>query len=855
MILAHPDSTQTANGLSAEVAVERLRSEGPNDFASVKPSSLPRLILHVITEPMLLLLLAGGGIYIFLGDLREALTLLSFVFVVIAITLYQDRKTERALAALRELSSPRALVIRDGKQQRISGREVVREDLMVITEGDRVAADGILIAASNLQIDESLLTGESLPVSKVARTPADSEVPRPGGDGQPFVWAGSLVVRGHGICEVKATGRHAEFGRIGASLAEVTTERTPLEREIAGVVRTLAMIGFVLCLLLMCVYGLRNGDWLRGLLVALALAMAILPEELPVILNVFFALGAWRLSRHRVLTRRPPAIAALGAATVLCTDKTGTLTENRMRIARLWTDEAECVVGQGQESLPESVHELVEFGILASQLDPFDPMDRAFRALGDATLSGTEHLHTRWQLLREYPLSPELLSVSQVWRAATLPRLVIAAKGSPESIVDLCHLQNERATVIQKAAERLARDGLRVLGVARASLLGDALPTIQHDFEFEFLGLVGLADPLRTSVPAAIAECRTAGVRVILITGDRPDTAQAIARQAGLADQNALLTGPELDQLDDEALRERLRRTSIVARAVPSHKLRIVKALIKDGEIVAMTGDGVNDAPALKAAHIGVAMGGRGTDVAREAAGLVITDDDFASIVQGVRLGRRIFSNMQQAVAYVLAVHVPIIGAALLPVLLGWPVLLYPTEIVVLELLIDPACSMAFEAEPEEPGIMQHPPRKSQKGLLDAKTVFFGVLQGIGVLIFTLISYRYAARAGLSEGAARAISFAALLGGNVALIHTNRSWQSTVWSALKRRNIAAWMVTAGACAAFAISFGVPFLRRVFHFDFVEARWLICAAAGGLLSLVWFEVLKWLRPRILSSGPR
>jgi Ca2+-transporting ATPase len=837
--------TSFLQGLSSAVAAERLRQEGGNEFRSDKRPGFFRFLFGILREPMLLLLIGGGVVYLLLGDVREALTLLSFVFVVIAITVYQDRKTENAIRALRDLSSPRALVIRDGQGLRVSGREVVRGDLLCLAEGDRVPADGVLSEATNLSIDESLLTGESLPVQKL---PAEAQQgDKAESEDAARVFAGTLVVRGRGMATVTATGARSALGRIGASLGAVESEPTPLQREVARIVRTLALCGIGLCVVLMVVYGITRGDFLRGLLSAIALAMAVLPEELPVVLNVFFALGAWRLSRHRVLVRRPPAVEALGAATVLCTDKTGTLTENRMRIAELWTKALPGVHEVGDEALPEAVHEVVEFGILASQLDPFDPMDRAFRALGDAALSGTEHLHARWELLREYPLSRGLLSVSQVWRATAEPRLVIAAKGSPESIIDLCHMPAAQAEKVQAAAMDMARRGLRVLGVARALLQDDRLPEQQHDFDFELVGLCGLADPIRQKVPTAIADCRSAGVRVIMITGDFPDTARAIARKAGIKDPEALLVGADVDRLSDDELRQRLRHTQVVARAVPEHKLRIVKALQADGEVVAMTGDGVNDAPALKAAHIGVAMGGRGTDVAREAAALVITDDDFASIVEAVRLGRRIYDNLRKAVAYVLAVHVPIAGAALLPVLFGWPLLLFPTQIVVLELLIDPACSIAFEAEDEEPGTMQRPPRSLKDALFGRRMVALSVLSGLSVLFCTLLCYRLAVALGLPEDAGRAVSFAALLGGNVALIHGNRSWRRPLWSTLRRRNTAAWAVSAGAMLALFLSMTIPGLRRIFHFAPAPPAWLAAATALGLLSVSWFEIVKLLRP--------
>ncbi len=839
---------QEPRGLSAPEAAARLAADGPNELARDRPGGLLATVGQVLREPMLLLLLAAGGVYLVLGDVREALTLLSFVVVVIAITLAQERKTERALAALRDLTSPRALVIRDGERQRIAGREVVRGDLLVLAEGDRVPADARLVESSHLEADESLLTGESAPVRKLVAAAPGGE-PRPGGDDQPFLFAGTLVVRGRGLAEVIATGGRSAIGRIGASLAELDAGRTPLQQEIGRVVRWVASVGLALCALLVVGYGLLRGDWLHGLLAGIALAMAVLPEEFPVVLTVFMALGAWRISRSRVLTRRLPAVEALGAATVLCSDKTGTLTENRMAVSRLWAPGTVHVVGGGP--LPEPVHPVVEYGILASQGDPFDPMERALHRLGREALAGTEHLHAGWALVREYPLSPALLAMSHVWRAPEGDRLVVAAKGAAEAIADVCHLDAAAAAEVRGHVAEMAADGLRVLAVARAPFQAGDLPPGQHDFDFELVGLVGLEDPVRPAVPAAVAECAGAGVRVMMITGDAPETALAIARQVGLP-AGEVLTGPELEALPEAELRGRLRRTAVFARVVPEQKLRLVQALRAEGEVVAMTGDGVNDAPALKAAHIGVAMGGRGTDVAREAAALVVTDDDFSSIVAAIRLGRRIYDNLRRALAYVVAVHVPIAGLALLPVLLGWPLVLFPVHIVFLELIIDPACSMAFEAEPGDPALMRRPPRRAGAGLFGWRVVLFSLLQGAGLLAATLVSFRVGLDHTGSEASARAMAFVTLIGGNVMLILANRSWRRSVLGVLAVRNRAAWAVVGGATGTLVLALAVPFLRGLFRFGPVGGHDLGLAALAGFLSLAWVELAKRLAPGLLPA---
>ena len=833
------DEATAARGLTEVESAARLAREGPNELAQDKKGGLLHTISEVMKEPMLLLLVAAGGVYLLLGDLEEALALLFSVLVVIAITLVQERKTERALAALRDLSSPRALVIREAGRRRIPAREVVRGDVLVLSEGDRIPADALLVECAHLEVDESLLTGESAPVRKLMRAEAPAGT-RPGGDDLPFVYAGTLVVRGHGLAEVRATGPRSEMGRIGTALAALEPGRTPLQEEVSRMVRIVATVGLLLCAALVVLYGLTRGGWLQGLLAGIALAMAALPEEFPVVLTIFMALGAWRISKSRVLTRSLPAVEALGSATVLCSDKTGTLTENRMRVARLWTPGTLHTVGDGP--LPEAVHEVVEFGILASQRDPFDPMEQAFQRLGQAALAGTEHLHSSWHLVREYPLSAELLAVSHAWRSPDGERMVVAAKGAPEAIADVCHLAAASATEVRARVEEMGADGLRVLAVARAWFERGELPPGQHDFDFELVGLVGLEDPVRVGVPAAVAECTGAGVRVVMITGDSPVTARAIAGQVGLP-TDALITGKELDGLSDEELRQRVRHTAIFARVVPEQKLRLVQALRAEGEVVAMTGDGVNDAPALKAAHIGVAMGARGTDVAREAAALVLTDDDFTSIVAAVRLGRRIFDNLRRAMAYILAVHVPTAGLALLPVLLGWPLVLFPVHIVFLELIIDPACSMAFEAEPAEPGLMLRPPRKVGASVFDRRLVTMALLQGASLLVATMVAFRLGLDHTGSEESGRTLAFATLIAGNVALILVNRSWRQSVLTSLRTRNLASWAVVGGATFTMILAFWVPFLHRLFRFGPVGTDDLAAAVLAGVLCLAWFEALK------------
>ncbi len=837
-------------GLSETEAGQRLQKEGYNELPAGRKRSMFSIAFEIVREPMFLLLVACGLIYLILGDIREALMLLGFVIVVMVITFYQEQRSERALEALRDLSSPRALVVRDGTQRRIPGREVVRDDVLVLAEGDRVPADAALISCINLSVDESILTGESMPVRKTACS-GDLAMRRPGGDHTPFVYSGTLVVQGQGIAVVHATGAHTEFGRIGRSLQSLEQEETLLQKETRGLVRKIALAGLSVCVLVVVIYGLSRGNWLDGFLAGITLAMATLPEEFPVVLTIFLAIGAWRISKKQVLTRRVPAIETLGACTVLCVDKTGTLTLNAMSVQKIFAGQDFYDLGSihasspehASRSFPEGFHELIEFGILASKKDPFDPMEKALKQLGVHTLSNTEHLHDDWGLVQEYPLSERLLALSHVWKSPDGRNFVIACKGAPEAIADLCHFNEQENRELAARINGLTNEGLRVIGVAKAGFTAASLPGEQHDFPFRFLGLIGLADPVRPHVQGAIRECYDAGVRVVMITGDYAGTARNIAQQIGLAPRDKVMTGQELDALDDEELKVSIRDVNIFARVVPEQKLRIVNALKHAGEIVAMTGDGVNDAPALKAAHIGIAMGGRGTDVAREASSLVLLDDDFTSIVGAIRMGRRIFDNIRKAMAYIFAVHVPIVGLSLLPVLFGWPLILLPMHIVFLELIIDPACSIVFEAENEEKDIMKRMPRNPKEPLFSMKTIGLSILQGLSVLVIVLAVFAISMKRGQGELDARALTVTTLIIANLGLIFVNRSWSRTLFSTLTTPNPALWWVTAGTAAGLSCILYIPFLRNLFHFAFLHPVDIVICLAAGLLSILWFEMMK------------
>ena len=795
-------------GLSADEAAARLRRDGPNQLPHPDTRRWPAIVAEVVREPMLLLLASAAVLYLVLGDPGDAAVLLASVVMVVLLTVYQELRAEKALQALRDLSSPRARVVRDGSEQVVAASGLVVGDVLSLSEGERIAADAMLLADGALELDESLLTGESLPVHRAA-------------DGDARVNAGTLVVGGHAHAEVVATGARSEIGRIGASLESVERSRSPLQVEMKRVVTLFGAIGLASCVVFALVYVWRRGDWMEALLAGITLAMSNIPEEFPVVLTVFLALGGWRMANHRVLVRRPPAIEALGAVTVLCTDKTGTLTENRMALAEV------ALPSQPARAFDtgDAAHgALLHIAARASAARTHDPMDQALLALAGAPNDVP---------LFTWPLQPGRPAVACAW--ARDGRAWLACKGAPETVAALCGLDGTARAALHAQATAIAARGLRVLGVAEASTATDALPETPDALTWSWRGLVAFADPLRAEVPAAVADARGAGVRVVMMTGDHAGTALAIAGAAGLRDDPRVLTGDALDALDDDALAAQVREVDVFARVRPEHKLRLVRALRAQGDVVAMTGDGVNDAPALLAAHVGVAMGGRGTDVAREASSVVLLDDDFASIVRAIRMGRTIYDNIRRAARYIIAVHVPITGLALLPLLLDAPLVLLPLHIVFLEMIIDPACSFVFEREPADPHIMRRSPRRPDARLLDRRTFIGSLARGLAAFAAVAAVYLVAGALGFAPAQQAALAFVAVVYANLALIVQHRSGRSFI-DALRRWNPAFAVVVVLATTLLAVLTLVPLVGDWFGFAPAPLHALALAALAPALAL-------------------
>lgn len=786
-------------GLSDEEAARRLAGFGPNLLAERGGRSLLAVAARTLREPMFLLLLAATALYLIFGGLAEGLFLLAGAVVSIGLVIFQEARSERALAALNALAEPVVRVVRGGSQRLIPASELVPDDLFVVAEGSRLPADATLVAGDALTVDESALTGEAAPVTRC-----------PGGDEQAALSAGTMVTRGNGFARVTRTGAATRFGKIGAALATISEEPTLLQRNVGRLIARLGVAAMTFCVIVTAAYGWLRDDWLAGALAGITLAIALLPEEFPMVLAVFMALGAWRLAQRNVLVRHSAVIETLGATTLLCVDKTGTLTGNRMTLAALWTDDG---LDRPGGPMSPSAAALLRAARLASAPHSHDAMDAAVHAAGTRDAAAN--------VIRSYPLRPERLAFVQVWRNAD-DEIVYAAKGAPETIIRMCRLDQAASDRIDAAVAELARRGMRVLGVAEARLPHDH-GRDPDEIGFAFLGLLGFTDPVRADVPAALAEARLAGVRVIMVTGDYPATALAIAREAGIDEMGEVVMG---DGFDPDA--------NVFARIMPEQKLALVERFKAAGHVVAMTGDGINDAPALAAAHIGIAMGRRGTDVAREAADLILLDDRFASIVGGIALGRRIFANLRRAMTFITAIHVPIAGLALLPLLFGMPPLLFPMHVVLLELIVDPICSLAFEGEPGRRDDMRRPPRPAGELLFGSREIMLAALQGGALLAVAFGLYAWTLSNGTESGAARALTFTTLVVGNLGLALANAAGDG---ASLFQRRLAYWGIGTAAVAVLIACLAIPTLRETMQFASPDGALLALAVmAGGAVGL-------------------
>ncbi len=822
-------------GISESQAQSILAREGENLIPSEAPKTLAKQILVILSEPMLILLIAAGVINFLLAEVLDALMLMVTVFIVLGISIYQSRRSEKALQALKELSAPTVKVIRDGTEKRISSKALVVGDLMLLSEGDRVCADATIISSTSLAADESTVTGESVPVDK--------------NEGEALL-SGTLITRGHGTAEVSATGVKSQLGAIGKSLQEITTSRSRLQRDVDQLVRVIGVLGIFTVISVVTIYGSTRNNWLEGGLAGIAAAMALIPEEFPVILTLFMAIGAWRISREKVITRQPSSIESLGSISVLCVDKTGTITENHMTVKEISSinNRSTLTTNMDSSSLSADLIELIEIAALACPIRGYDPMDIAF-----LELSQRLKISNSADSLMEFPVERSRLAYIHIWKQEA--QITYAAKGAPETIIKLCQLGGAEAKEISAAVHEAAGKGFRVIAVAKhvASTTSE-ISTNFDSLKFEYLGLAFLQDPIRAGVKESVAECRSAGIKTIMITGDHPNTAAAIAHEIGLDGLHLIATGDQIDAWDDGQLATQSAEVSVFARVKPEHKLRIVRALQASGQVVGMTGDGVNDAPALRAADIGIAMGGRGTDVAREASALIITDDNYNSIVRGIKRGRATYANLQKAMSYVIAIHIPIFGLALLPIFsTSWPLILLPGLVAFHEVIIDPACSVVFEEESPDPKIMEEQPRKPDSKLFSKREIWLAASQGISTFLALLSLFLFLDASGRSEQEVRSMIFGGLMISNIFLILTNRSRSLTILQTFKSRNNRAvpWILLLALGVLFSLIL-IPPMRTLFDLgDIGFTDWLTMLAVS-IAGLLWYEILKIARAKRVAG---
>lgn len=800
-------------GLTEQEAKKIIKRDGYNDLELQEKKYFWQTIFELIKEPMIILLIIGFILYLILGDKAEAIFLLMSILGIITLTVYQDRRTEKSLDALKKIASPYATVIRDGVVKRINSREIVMEDIILIEEGDRIPADGKIIQNHSIEINESLLTGESRAVIK---NNSDS------------VFAGTMVTKGRAKIKVTQTGLKTRMGDIGKSLSLISDERTALQRELTKIIVITALIAISFCILLFIIYGLKFHNWLEGLLASIVLAMGALPEEFPIVLTIYITIGAWKLAQEKILAKHAIAIETLGKTTVFCVDKTGTLTQNKMEVSSIFYYDKKT-----------KEKEIIEYGLLASREQSIDPIEIALyeRYKNITNNSSFEHKNA---LEKEYFIKENMSNYVKIWKGN---KIIIAAKGSPESIMDLCHLNKREQDCIYEEIKKMAKDGLRILAIAKEinTFTNQKYPENRHDIDYQFLGLIGFSDPLRPETKDAIKLCYDAGVRTILITGDYIETAKSIATKIGLKNNNEVIEGKEINILTENELREKLRYVNVFARVSPDQKLKIIELLKKNDEVVAMTGDGINDAPALKAADIGIAMGYRGTDVAKEASDIVLLNDNFSSVVNGIAVGRNIFNNLKKAMSYIVSLHVPLIGLSLLPIILNYPLILFPAHIVFLEFIIDPACAFVFQEQNNQKKLMKNNPEKLNTPLFNKNSIAVSMIYGCIVLIVAFIVFTVELKIGKTAEFARSSTFLSLIFGYLTLILVYISYPESILKKITNIKGKSFLgVIICTAILVLIVYYVPVIRNIFQVDKLHLTQIITSFSMIIAIIISYE---------------
>ena len=819
-------------GLSEEELKISRDKFGYNQANSIKKATWFSMLLDILKEPMLLLLIAVAIIYVIVGNYSEAVFMSGAIIAVSGISFYQDSRSKKALEALEKLNEPLSTVIRNSKVIQIPPREIAVGDLCIVEEGKMINADGEILHSNDFSVNESSLTGESYSVFK-SRETLDREV-----------YSGTLVVSGLAVFKVGKIGSETKLGKIGESIQNIKEEQSPLHTQITRFVKWMAIIGVAVFLLVWVYSFWKSGDIIQSLLAGLTLAMSILPEEIPVAFTTFMALGAWKLMQEGIIIKRSSVVETLGSTTVICTDKTGTITENSMHLKALYDYNSNQVFDETHFAAPE-LSELIRFAMWSSEPVPFDPMEITIHHVYQQTQTNDQRKDFR--MIHEYPLGGKPPMMTHLFENHSGER-IIAAKGAPEAILGVSNLTKEEIEMLHQKNQDFGKQGYRVLGVAKSPFKGDDFPEEQQDFPFEFLGFIVFYDPPKKGIQQVFQKIYDAGIKVKVITGDNANTTNAIAKQAGIVNRTPAVNGVEMVNLNQTELIELSRKSTLFTRMFPEAKLAMVNALKQDGEVVAMLGDGVNDAPALKAAHIGVAMGNKGTEIAKAAASLVITNDDLDKLITGIAAGRRIYTNIKKAIQYIISIHIPIILTVSLPLFLGWiyPHIFTPVHVIFLELIMGPTCSIVYENEPMEKNTMTQKPRNLTETFLNWKELSISIIQGLMITAGVLFSYRFSVLQNSNEETTRAMVFSTLIFANVFLSLVNRSFVYSIFDSFRNKNLLFPVVIGTTLVLLFAILYIPSFAEFFQVSRLDSKELGISVLIAAVSVLWFEVYKWIK---------
>lgn len=816
-------------GLTDEQVLESRKKYGYNKLEYKKENGFIDALKSLVKEPMVLLLFVAASIYFVSGNIGDGIFLALAIVLVGSISLFQDSRSRNALQRLKIFYQPNCKIIRNSTVSEIKSEDLVVGDSLIVEEGAIITADGIIIHSNDFSVNESLLTGESFPVYKDSAKEDN------------LIYSGTTVVSGLAIATITKIGNVTELGKIGKSLESIKEEKTPLELQISNFIKKMVFSGTIVFLIVWAINYIQSYNVLDGLLKALTLAMSILPEEIPIAFVTFMALGAWRLMKMGIVVKQMKTVETLGSATVICIDKTGTITENKMSLAKVYALNSN-TISNPDHSLNTDEKKLLRLSMWASEPIPFDPMEVALHNAYTKLIDVDERAN--YHMIHEYPLGGKPPMMTHVFENDMGIR-TIAAKGAPEALMNVSDLSTKEKQQIENVIESLSNDGYRVLGVGNSSFVGSDFPDIQQDFRFEFNGLIAFYDPPKKNIQKVLEDFYSAGISIKIITGDNATTTAAIAKQIGFKGHEMSLTGDELMKLQDIELQKKVITTHIYTRMFPEAKLKIINALKAKNEIVAMTGDGVNDGPALKAAHIGIAMGKKGTEIAKQAASLILLEDDLSKMVDAIAMGRKIYANLKKAIQYIISIHIPIILVVFIPLALGWiyPNIFSPVHVILLELIMGPTCSIIYENEPLEKNTMIQKPRQFTTSFFNWKELTTSIIQGLAITVGALIIYQYAVFHGFSESITRTMVFTVLITANIFLTLVNRSFYYSIFATLRYKNNLVLLIILITITISVLLLFVKPVTRFFQFDTLNLSQLFISIGTGFLFVIWYEIIK------------